>query len=203
MSTSSPVIDYYYAPISAYSYLGEPRLIQIAQQTGARIAFKPIDILPVFEAAGATAPARQSPQKLAYRRADTARTAARLGMPLNPKPAYWPVPMALAARTIIAAGLLGIDQHRVSMAIMTAIQANEQDISSLDALKSALTRSDLPASALLDEAQQETCAQALADNIQAAIEQSVMGAPTYLVGGEMFFGQDRLTDLQWWLSSRN
>ncbi|MFK7967542.1 MAG: 2-hydroxychromene-2-carboxylate isomerase [Burkholderiaceae bacterium] len=200
MSRANTVIDYYYAPISAYAYLGEPRLIQIAQEAGVRVAFKPLDIMPVFEAAGAIPPARQNPQKLAYRRADTARTAARLGMPLNPKPAHWPVPMALAARTIIAAELLGVDQHHVSMTIMKAIQVNEQDISSPAQLLSALSQSDLPASALLDTAQQDQCGETLQDNIRTAIEQSVMGAPTYVVNGEMFFGQDRLIDLQWWLA---
>lgn len=191
-------IDYFYAPISAYSYLGEPRLVQIAEQAGVGIRFKPLDIMPVFAAMGVTAPAKQSPQKLNYRRADTSRTAARLGMPLNPSPTHWPVPMGLAAKTIIAAELLGIDQHQVSMGIMTAIQVDDLDISSLDSLQTMLLNLNLPATTLLDAAQSDHAARILDINIREAIEQGIAGAPTYLVGSEMFFGQDRLLDLQWW-----
>jgi len=110
--------------------------------------------------------------------------------------------MALAARVIIAAELCGVDQHQVSMAIMTAIQADELDISSPEALRTVLSAKHQPATELLDVAHGDDTARLLDENIRAAIALPVLGAPTYVVGSEVFFGQDRLTDLHWWLENR-
>ncbi len=192
-------IDYYYAPISGYAYLGEPRLVRVARSAGVSICFKPLDIGPVFEAAGVVPPARQSAERQAYRQADMARIAERVGLSFNPKPAFWPVPMSLSARVVLAAQALGLDCHLVSMSLMRAIQVEDKDISNPDHVNQVLTTARLPAIKLLQTAEQAEIYRAL-DLVNAeAIELGVFGSPTYVFGSQTFFGQDRLCDLAWHL----
>ena len=91
------VIDYYYAPVSGYAYLGEQRLVDIAKKHHVELRFKPVDIMTVFSKAGTVPPPKQSAARLQYRLTDLQRTADLLGLPINPKPKYWPVPVELAA----------------------------------------------------------------------------------------------------------
>ena len=79
-------IDYYYASISGYAYLGEQRLQQIADESGCTINYKPMNIAKIFESSNTIAPFKQSEQRLNYRLMDIQRTADYLGLPINPKP---------------------------------------------------------------------------------------------------------------------
>ncbi|MDQ0315755.1 2-hydroxychromene-2-carboxylate isomerase [Amorphus orientalis] len=193
-------IDYFYTPISGYAYLGEPRLMEIARTAGARVRFRPMDIAAVFKASGTTPPAAQSPARLAYRLADLAREAKRAGLPITPKPKHWPVPSAPAGQLILAAEADGIDPHRVSFALLKAIYAEERDISDRTTLAAILTDLGLDADRLIARSETPEIEAAFAANTEAAIAAGVFGSPTYVVGEEMFFGQDRLDALAWHLS---
>ena len=122
-------IDYYYAAVSGYAYLGEPRLVDIASKYGVELRFKPIDIARVFAEAGTVPPPKQSKSRLAYRLLDLQRTGDFYKLPINPKPRYWPVPTELASRSIYAAMALGIDPHKISFAILSAVYAQDLDVS--------------------------------------------------------------------------
>ena len=77
-------IDYYYAPISGYAYLGEPRLVEIAAKWDVDIRYKPVDIVRVFAEAGTVPPPKQSKARLDYRVLDLQRNADYLQLPINP-----------------------------------------------------------------------------------------------------------------------
>lgn len=190
-------IRYFYAPISGFAYLGEPRLMEIAEEAGAVVRFRPMDIATVFKAGGTTPPAAQHPARLAYRLHDLAREAARVGLPINPKPRHWPVPCAPAGHLILAAEALGLAPHPVSFALLRATYAEERDISDPATLRDIVTSLDLDAGALTERAAQPDIAAAFAASTNEAIEAGVFGSPSYLVGDEIFFGQDRLGALAW------
>lgn len=190
-------ITYYYAPISGFAYLGERRLMEIARRAGAEVAFRPIDIQRIFQAAETVPPGKQPQARLSYRLMDLKRQAERLGLPINPKPKHWPVPAGLAARLIYATGALGQPQHPLSFAILSAVYAGEKDISDPDTLKKILTDLGLDVEAHFEMAETPDIADRFEAGNEAAIAAGVFGSPTYVLDGEMFFGQDRLDLLAW------
>lgn len=189
------VIDYYFAPISGYAYLGHMPFMDLAAKTGATVRFRPIEIAKVFAAADTTPPFAQSPVRRSYRMQDQARLAARQGLEITPLPAHWPTPPGLACRAILAAGVLGLDQSATSFACLKGVWAEERNIADAEQLAAAFETAGLPATAILTHAETEEVA-VLADACtQDAIEGGVFGSPTYVVGQERFWGQDRLEHL--------
>lgn len=195
-------IDYYYAPISGYAYLGERPLIQLAQELNCRVHFKPMDIARVFAASETVPPFKQSEKRLQYRLHDMQRIATRLGLPINPRPAHWPVPVALAAKTIYAAQALELDVHALSFAILSAVYAKQQNVSDPEVILDILTQLDFDAQAVVARREQEDIGAQLEQVTAEAIERGVFGSPTFIVNDEeIFFGQDRLADLAFYLKS--
>lgn len=190
-------ITYFYAPISGYAYLGEKRLMRIAAEAGAKVDFQPVDIQKVFAAAGATPPPKQSQTRLNYRFMDLRRSAERLGLPINPKPKHWPVPAELPARLILAAQALDMDPHVVSFAMLEAVYARELDLSDHGVVEDLVHSLPLDGVALWGEAMGDASLNRYVSATEAAIAQGVPGSPTYVLEGEMFFGQDRLDMLAW------
>lgn len=187
-----PIIDYYYAPISGFAYLGERRLVEIAARAGAQINFYPVDIAALFAAAGSVPPFKQTPARLAYRFMDLKRQAERLGLVINPKPKFWPVPTILPGKLILSAQALAMDPHLVSMAMLEAVYAHEQDVSDPATAAQIVKALPLDGERLLQEAQTQAAEDRFKAATDAAIAKGIFGSPTYVLNEEMFFGQDRL-----------
>ena len=197
-----PHIDYYFATISPYTYLAGTRLEEIAARHGASIAYKPLDIVQLFGRTGGTVPKDRHPSRQEYRLHDLRRTAAKLGLPLNPKPAHWPANMAPGSCAIIAAQKAGGgDPGTLVRALTTACWAEEKNIADdmviRDCLSAAGFDPALADSGLL------AGAEIYARNLEEAVSAGAFGAPFYVAdGGERFWGQDRLEDLDLHLSGR-
>lgn len=196
-------IDYYYAPISGYAYLGEPRLMEIAAKTSVDVHFKPVDIMRVFSAQDIVPPAKQSSARLQYRLLDLKRNAEYYRLPINPKPRHWPVPVELSARCVYAVSELGLDTHAVSFAILSAVYAQDRDVSDQQEIRQILGELNLDVEQVWDVLWSDTTARALEQSTQEAIDRGILGSPTYILNDdEMYFGQDRLYLLEHRLSQR-
>ena len=186
-------IDYYYASMSGYAYLGEQRLQKIADETGSNINYKPINIAKVFESSSTTAPFKQSEQRLNYRLKDMQRTADYLGLKINPRPKYWPTPVALSSCIIYAAIELGVKAHDISFAILKAVYQEEKDIADPETIRNILQSLKLDVGAIVSLAKSDDIKVKFEMATQEAIDLGVFGSPTYVLDDkELFFGQDRL-----------
>lgn len=186
------VIDYYFAPISGYAYLGHQALMRIAAETGATVNFLPLVIGKVFAASDTTPPFAQSDVRKSYRMADQARWAAHYNLTISAVPKYWPTDPVLACKAIVAAGKIGADQNAASFACLKAVWAEDLNIADADQLADALTRSNLPAASILEAATDPDVGDEVEEMTAKAIDAQVFGSPTYVVEGERFWGQDRL-----------
>lgn len=185
-------IDYFFTPISGFAYLGHAALLRLAAGHDARVVLRPMDTLAVFAAIGVTPPPSQPAARLRYRQADMRRWAACRRLPLVTAPKFWPTDATLAARSIIVAEVLGGDAGRLAGALLEAVWARELDIAD-PATVGGLARScGCDPDAVLEGARSEGSAAAYAANTAEAIERGVLGSPSFLLGDEMFFGQDRL-----------
>ena len=193
----SLTIDYYFAPQSPWAYLGHARFAAIAMAAGARVNVLPIDLGRVFPVSGGLPLAKRAPQRQAYRLVELKRFGEHLGVPLNLHPAYFPVASDEAAKLIVAVDLAeGSDAAMaVAGALLRAVWAEERNIADGRELAATLAALALPASCLAD-AQSPAVAERCAAYLQSAIDAGVFGAPSYVIDGEMFWGQDRLDFVQ-------
>ena len=194
----SPVIDYFFAPQSPWTYLGHARFAAMAKAAGAHVNVLPVNLGgKVFPVSGGLPLAQRAPQRQAYRLVELQRFSEHLGVSLNLHPKFFPVADAAAARLIIA-----VDLHEGADAAMAltsaatrAVWVEERNIADEPTLAGLLATLGLPAQRLADAQSQAVHARYEADT-QRAIDAGVFGAPTYVVDGEMFWGQDRLDFVQ-------
>ena len=186
-------IDYYFAPQSPWAYLGHQRLRDIAARAGATIRVLPIDLGKIFPRSGGLPLPQRAPQRQAYRLVELKRWANWLGLPLNLQPSYFPVPGDNAARLILSVdALCGSDAAmQLAGAILKAVWAEQRNINDAGTLAQLLAQCGLPAAAATD-AQGEAVQQRYDQATQQAFEAGVFGAPSYVIEGELFWGQDRL-----------
>ncbi|PWG17792.1 2-hydroxychromene-2-carboxylate isomerase [Salibaculum griseiflavum] len=194
-------IEYYFTTISPFTYLAGNRLEQIAEKHGATITYKPLDIMGLFARTGGTAPGERHPNRQAYRLQDIRRTAARLDLPVNLKPMFFPANPAPSSYAIIAAQKAGGgDLGGLVHAILRACWAEEKDVADDGVIRAALEQNGfdpgLADSGLL------MGAEAYGANLEEAVARGVFGSPTYVVGDELFWGQDRLEDLDLHLAGK-
>ena len=194
----SLVIDYYLAPQSPWTYFGHARWVQMAQQAGATVRIMPVDLGgQIFPATGGLPVGQRSPQRQAYRMVELQRFSHFLQMPLNLKPQFFPVAGDDAARLIIA-----VDQHdgvdaalKVCGAVLAAVWVQERDIANASVLQEILHEQGIAADRWT-AAQGPAAQDAYMAYTRQALDVGVFGAPSFVVNGEIFWGQDRLEFLQ-------
>ncbi|MGN6828799.1 2-hydroxychromene-2-carboxylate isomerase [Paucibacter sp. M5-1] len=190
-------IDYYFAPQSPWTYLGHARFCALLARTGAEVRVLPVDLGGVFPVSGGLPLAKRAPQRQAYRLVELQRFSSWLGLPLHLQPRFFPVSGDAAARLIIA-----VDRHdgsaaalRLAGAVMSAVWAQQRDIADTAVLTELLAEQGLAAERLADA--DDAAVQAhYAAHTQQAIAAGVFGAPSYVLDGEIFWGQDRLDFLE-------
>ena len=193
----SLVVDYYFSPQSPWTYLGHARFAEMARAAGASINVRPVDFGQVFPVTGGLPLAKRAPQRQAYRLVELKRFSEHLGVPLNLHPTFFPVASDPAARLIIA-----VDEHEgsdaameLAGAVMRGVWVDELDIADEATLAALLASCGLPEGRLDDAKAPAVQARYDADS-QSAITIGVFGAPSYVVDGEIFWGQDRLDFLE-------
>jgi 2-hydroxychromene-2-carboxylate isomerase len=187
------LIDYYFTPISPYTYLGHERFLEIAARHGATIAVKPVDYGRIFPVSGGLPLKQRAPQRQAYRLTELERWSKHLGKALTLKPKFFPVSPDVAAKWIIAAQARGdADALRLAGALLRAVWAEERDISDEPTLASIATEQRLDPALLAASAASPDAASRYDALTQEAIDRRIFGAPTYVYRDELFWGQDRL-----------
>jgi 2-hydroxychromene-2-carboxylate isomerase len=191
-------IDYYLAPQSPWTYLGHERFVRIARAAGATVRVLPVDLGgKIFPVSGGLPLGQRAPQRQAYRLVELERWRRFLGLPMHLKPAFFPVPGDAAARLIIAVDRAEGSDAALALtgAVLKAVWAEERNINDAATLAALLAECGLSAQRAADAAAPEV--QATYERYtQQAIEAQVFGSPSYVVGGEIFWGQDRLDFLE-------
>ena len=194
-------IDYYFASVSPYTYLAGTALEEIAAKHGATIHYKPMDIVALFARTGGIHPKDRHVSRQEYRLQDLQRRAAKAGLPLNLKPAFWPANTAPSSYAIIAAqNAGGGDLGALVHSITAACWAEEKNIADEEVIRGCLSAAgfdpELVNSGMLEGA--ETYAR----NLEDAVSAGAFGAPFYITDTDQrFWGQDRLDDLDLYLES--
>ena len=122
-------IDYYFATISPWAFLGHDRFVDMAKDAGATIAVKPVNFGEIFPVSGGLPLSKRAPQRQAYRLVELKRWSEFLGVRMNIQPKFFPANGDLAACWILAADEAGPGRAiAVAGAVSKALWVAEQDI---------------------------------------------------------------------------
>jgi 2-hydroxychromene-2-carboxylate isomerase len=188
----SKAVTVYYALQSPWTYLGWARLCDLVARSGASAHYRPVRSGPLFQASGTLPLAERPRQRQAYRLMELRRWRDHLDVPLNLHPKHFPVDEAPAARMVIAHRRQGGDIAALSGAMMRAVWAEERDLADRATLLAIAREQGVDGPALLEAAADPAVQSEYEANTRAAIEQGVFGMPTFVIGDELFWGQDRL-----------
>lgn len=184
-----PPIDYYFSQNSPWSYFGAGRLAKIAEKAGRKVNVYPVMGMDVFSKTGGLPLGQRAPERQVYRLAELERWRTFLDLPINIHPKFFPADDNLATHAVIAAQENGLDALGLSQELGRSQWEMDQDFSQLGVIKEAAKRAGIDLDALGDLDQYADQYKA---NTEQAVERGVFGFPSYIVDGEMFWGQDRL-----------
>jgi 2-hydroxychromene-2-carboxylate isomerase len=195
-------VDYFFAPNSPWTYLGHARFAELVKKSGASVRVLPMDLGQVFPVSGGLPLPKRAPQRQAYRLIELRRFSDALAVPINVQPRYFPVSADDASRLIIAADLQAGAEAAMALtgAIGAAVWAQERNIADAATLGELVAECGFPA-AMLEQSRSPEVQARYAQNTQAAIAAGVFGAPSYVIDGELFWGQDRLDFVERCLSA--
>jgi len=184
-------VDYYFSPTSPWTFLGHARFEEIARRAGAQIRVRPVDFGVIFPQSGGLPLGKRAPQRQAYRLMELERWSEHLGVPLVLQPKHFPADANPAAQMIVAAEPLGVEtQMKLAGAIMRALWVEQKNIADATTLASIAAAQGRQAASLA--ADRVSAIARYESFTQEALKRGVFGAPTYAVGAELFWGQDRL-----------
>jgi 2-hydroxychromene-2-carboxylate isomerase len=186
-------LEFWFDFASNYSYLSAMRIEQTAARLGVNIQWRPFLLGPIFKSFGwATSPFVLQPWKTDYVWRDMARQCRKYGLAWT-RPTTFPRASLLPARV----ALLGADKTWMGEYCRRVLQLNfaaDQDIDSAAVLSEVLAQLGLEAPDIIVEAQDDANKLRLRNQTELARTKGIFGAPTFFVGEEMFWGNDRLDD---------
>jgi 2-hydroxychromene-2-carboxylate isomerase len=191
-------IDFIFDFGSPNAYLAGQVLPAIAERTGATVNLIPCLLGGIFKATGNQSPAQAFAPvkgKLAYEALETRRFVARHGLTrfrMNP---HFPVNTLTIMRGLVAARRMGVGEAYLA-AVQAAMWEAGEKMDDPQVIRHVLDAAGLDGAALLEATQDPEVKAELAANTEAAVARGVFGAPTFFVGDEMFFGKDRLGQVE-------
>jgi len=195
---SAPKVEFHFDFGSPNAYLAHLVIPEIERRTGVAFAYVPILLGGVFKLTNNRSPAeslagiRNKPE---YERLEMDRFLRRHGITrfrFNP---FFPVNTLTLMRGAIAAQALGVFERYVDE-IFRQMWSEPKKLDEPEVLRAALEESGLDAKALLELAQSPEIKARLLENTQRSVDRGSFGAPTFFVDDEIYFGKDRLRDVE-------
>jgi 2-hydroxychromene-2-carboxylate isomerase len=187
--------DFYFDFGSLASYLAHTQLAKICTETGATANLMPMLLGGVFQATGNTSP-MDVPAKARYIYTDWKRFADGYGVPLEMNP-HFPINTITLMRGATSLQMKrdpGLQKYMD--AIYKAIWVDGLDMNAPSVVGQVLTKAGFDAAALVAMANEQAAKDQLKAVTMRAVERGVFGAPTFFVGDQMFWGQDRIEQVK-------
>jgi 2-hydroxychromene-2-carboxylate isomerase len=190
---NAPLVEFWFEFASNYSYLSVMRIEQEAARQGVRVQWRPFLLGPIFKSLGwSTSPFVLQAWKTDYVWQDMSRLCRKYGI-------RWRIPSTFPRASVLPArvALLGAGRPWMPEYCRQVMQMNfadDRDISSAECVGEVLARLGLPAQDIIAEAEAEPNKLRLRTETESAKARGIFGAPTFFVGKDMFWGNDRLDD---------
>jgi 2-hydroxychromene-2-carboxylate isomerase len=191
-------IEFHFDFGSPNAYLAHRVIPAIERRTGASFDYVPVLLGGVFKLTGNRSPAeafagiRNKPE---YEQLETQRFLRRHGIADYRRNPFFPVNTLTIMRGAIAAQRLGVFERYVDE-IYRHMWSEPKKLDDPAVLRHALTQSGFDPGRFAELVQEQEVKQALLDNTTRSVERGTFGSPTFFVGDEIFFGKDRLCDVE-------
>ena len=183
---------------SPNAYLAHQVLPALEKRTGVRFAYVPVLLGGVFKATGNVSPAvslRGIKNKGEYAALEMRRFLAKHGITRFTSNPYFPVNTLAIMRGAVAAKRLGCFERYVDE-VYRHMWADPKKMDEPEVIAAALRESGLPADELSALSGDAAVKQELIENTERSVARGTFGSPTFFVGGEIFFGKDRLGEVE-------
>ncbi|MFT3770363.1 MAG: 2-hydroxychromene-2-carboxylate isomerase [Minicystis sp.] len=198
----TPTIEFWFDFASTYSYLAACRIEALAAQHGISTRWRPFMLGPIFAARGwTTSPFNLYADKGRYMWRDVERLATEAGLPFS-RPSVFPRNSVLAARV----ALVGADEGWIvpfSEAVFRAGFSEDRDIAAPEVIDAILAGLGQDGPAIRARAESPAHKPRLRAQTEEAASLGIFGAPTFMAGGELFWGNDRLEQAIAWARRRD
>ena len=187
-------VDYYASLNSPWTHLGAARIEAMCAAHGASLRIWPVDFGAIFPASGGLPLPKRAPQRQAYRMMELQRWRDALGIPIVLQPKHFPTSEALSSGCVIALRETMGDAPAIRLAhlVLKAVWEQERDPADPAVLADLVAACGLDPAAVLALGAEPRWAERRTADTQAALARGVFGAPSYVIGEEIFWGQDRL-----------
>jgi 2-hydroxychromene-2-carboxylate isomerase len=195
-------LEFWFEFGSPYSYLSAARVEEVAAAAGVPVLWEPFLLGPIFAEQGwRDSPFNVYPAKGRYMWRDVERLCEKYGIPLA-RPSRFPRNGLLAARIACLAKVRSETWlPEFARAVFRANFAEDREIGDAAEIRSVLDSLGQPADELVERAQAPENKLRLREQTQRAAELGIFGAPSFVVGEELFWGNDRLEDALAWAAS--
>ena len=194
----TPRVEFHFDFGSPNAYLAHLVIPAIEKRTGVRFTYVPVLLGGVFKATGNVSPAvslRGIKNKPEYEALEMRRFLARHGITRFASNPHFPVNTLQIMRGAVAAQRLGCFARYVDE-VYRYMWADPKKMDEPEVIRAAFVESGLPADELLARAADPEVKQELIANTERAVARGVFGSPSFFVGDELFFGKDRLRDVE-------
>jgi 2-hydroxychromene-2-carboxylate isomerase len=198
MVSDMPKVEFHFDFGSPNVYLSHLVIPEIERRTGAKFEYVPILLGGVFKMTSNRSPVEAFAgirNKMEYERLETRRFVKRHGITKFQSNPFFPVNTLALMRAAVGAKRLGVFDQYVD-AVFSHMWAEPKKMDDPEIIRAALTASGLDAAALLQLTQQQDVKDELLASTAASVERGTFGSPTFFVGDEIFFGKDRLPDVE-------
>jgi 2-hydroxychromene-2-carboxylate isomerase len=187
-------IDYYVSLNSPWTHLGAARIEAMAMAAGATMRIYPVDFGAIFAESGGLPLPKRSPQRQAYRLQELARWRDHLNIPIHVEPKFFPSSEQLSSGCVIGLRETVGDQPAIKLAhrVLKAVWQDEKNPGDPATLAALITEIGLDADQVLKLGSDPQWAERRIADTRAALDRNVFGAPSYVIGDDIFWGQDRL-----------
>ena len=187
--------DYYFDFGSLATYLAHTQIDKIKAETGASPIYLPMLLGAVFKATGNASPV-SVPAKGKYIFVDFKRFADNYGVPLQINP-FFPIITTTLMRMLTGLQMRSDARMQEFMdLIFKAIWVDALNLNDPEVVERVLQEAHFDPTELLQLANDQATKDRLKDVTTKAVESGVFGAPTFFVGDQMFWGQDRIEQLK-------
>ncbi|MDJ1157975.1 2-hydroxychromene-2-carboxylate isomerase [Chelatococcus sp. SYSU_G07232] len=194
-------VDYYFSLASPWAYIGHGPFMDIVARHGLKVNYKPVFLGQVFAETGGLPLPKRHPARQKYRFVELQRWREKRGLNFHLRPKFWPFDVNLVDRFVIAIVAAGLDPDAFLRRAFAAVWEKERNLADEGVVAAIARDADLDPTPLLLEAKGDATEALYEQNFKDAVAADVFGSPSYVVDGEIFWGQDRLELLDDMLTS--
>jgi 2-hydroxychromene-2-carboxylate isomerase len=193
-----PIVEFHFDFGSPNAYLAHLVIPEVEKRTGARFEYVPVLLGGVFKLTNNRSPMEAFQgvkNKLEYQRLETQRFIRRHGITRFAMNPFFPVNTLMIMRGAVAAQMEGVLDRYVD-AVFRHMWAEPKKMDDPAVARAALEESGLDGARLIAMTQEPAVKDRLLANTQKSVERGAFGSPTFFVGEEIFFGKDRLREVE-------